>query len=75
MIPHIVPVDMMEMVQEALNFEQMGYRISETVRNIAFQRNQYIRSARILAGIVGYYYQVRRNLRPAEVTENLLDPN
>lgn len=68
-----VPMNVMEMVEEAMHFEQMGYRISETVRNIAFQRNQYLWSSRKLGTILSFYYVSRRNLRPAEVICNILD--
>ena len=64
----LVPLNVMEMVQETMHLEQMGYRILETVRNIAFQRNQYLWNSRKLGAILDFYYASRRNLRPAEAS-------
>ena len=62
-----LPKEVMEMIHEALHLEQMGYRISETVSNIALQRNHYVTNSRVLSTILENYYVIRRNLRPAEV--------
>ncbi len=63
-----LPKDVMEMIHEALHLEQMGYRISENVSNIALQRKSYVTNSRVLGTILDNYYEIRRNLRPAEVT-------
>lgn len=63
-----LPSDVMEMVHEAGHLEQMGYRIAESVSNVALQRNQFIRNSRILSSIIENYYNIRLQLRPAEVS-------
>jgi len=58
---------MMEAVQEAIHLEQMGHRISETVRNVALLRETLVQNYRMLANILDNYYQIRRRLKSHEV--------
>ncbi len=59
--------EVMEMVQEAIHLEQMGYRISEGVRNVSLLRENLLNNARELQLILDHYYAVRRRLRSHEV--------
>jgi hypothetical protein len=67
-----VPPEIKEMIQEALHLEQMGYRISEKIRNIALLRDVLIHNSRMLTQILDNYYAVRRKIRPHEVCSTIL---
>lgn len=58
--------EVMEMVQEAIHMEQMGYRISEGVRNVSLLRETLMGNARELQLVLDRYYAVRRRLRSHE---------
>lgn len=64
--------EVMEMVQEAIHMEQMGYRINEGVRNVSLLRETLMSNARELQLILDHYYAIRRRLRSHEVSQSFV---
>lgn len=62
-----VPPEILEMIQEAIHLEQMGYRVSEKIRNVALLRETLIYNSRMLAHVLENYYSIRRRIRSHEV--------
>jgi hypothetical protein len=62
-----LPSEVMEMVQEAIHLEQMGFKISEQVRNVALLRERLITNSRLLNLVLDNYYTIRRRLKSHEV--------
>jgi len=62
-----LPDEVMEMVQEAIHLEQMGFKISEKVRNVALLRENLVSNSRLLHTILDDYYTIRRRLKSHEV--------
>jgi hypothetical protein len=62
-----LPPELMEMIEEVLHLEQMGFRINERIRNIALIKDNLISNSRMLEDILNHYYAIRRRLGCHEV--------